>query len=314
MKRFFVHPIVLTALKIVVSIGLLGGLLLYIDVDAVTASFAAANGWYLAAGAGMAAVQLLIHLYRWRYLIRLVDAEISNADVFRSFFVGFMAGFFTPAQVGEFAGRIASHPTVNRSHVIGITLIDKLYWAALTFVIGGTGLAVFAAEQYASSWHFTYRYLITFVLGFIIAVFLSPERVKVVLTLLPERIRQHRFYEMILVIEERFRNRNAWLLFTVTAALYGAILLEYYFLFNAFGPVALGDAMMCAAAVFFVKAVILPVSFGDLGVRESAAVYFLTAVGSSAAVAFNASIVMSFLNVILPTGIGALLVITLRRR
>jgi uncharacterized membrane protein YbhN (UPF0104 family) len=314
MKQFFSHPAVMATAKVIVSIALLTGLLYYIDIRAVVNSFASADVTFLAAGFGLAALQLLIHFYRWRYLLRLIVSGISDREVFTSFFVGFMAGFFTPAQVGEFAGRIASHPNVNKSHVIGITLIDKLYWAALTFVIGGSGLAIFIAENYPEYWQPEYRYLVTFVLGMIIAVFLYPEKVKELLILLPEKIRRHRFYDMIRVIEDVFHNRNAWLLFILTGVLYGVILLEYYFLVNAFGPVPFEDVIMCAASVFFVKAVIIPISFGDLGVRESAAVFFFEKIGFAAAVAFNASIVMSFANVIIPTAIGAVMVTTLRKR
>jgi uncharacterized membrane protein YbhN (UPF0104 family) len=314
MKEFFSRPAITTGLKIVVSFALLAGLIYYIDMDSLRQSYQQADSGFLLAGIAMAGLQLVIHVFRWRYLLRLVTPAISNREVFTSFFVGFMAGFFTPAQLGEFAGRIASHPNVNRSHIIGITLIDKIYWAAMTFVIGGTGIAVFAADHYADHWNPFYRYAVTFVLGLIIAVVLYPEKVKELLTLLPERVRQHRFYEIIQVIESEFHNRNAWMLFTMTAALYGVILLEYYFLINAFTAVSLGDAAMCAAAVFFVKAVILPISFGDLGVRESAAVFFFTTVGASAAAAFSASIIMSFANVIVPTAVGALMVLTIAKK
>jgi uncharacterized protein (TIRG00374 family) len=314
LKQFFSHPVVVNIAKVIISAVLLIGLLYYIDTDSIVTSFANADNTFLIAGFALAALQLVIHFYRWRYLLRLVSREISDREAFTSFFVGFMAGFFTPAQIGEFAGRIASHPSVKKSHIVGITLIDKMYWAALTFVIGGSGIVIFIAEQYPEYWNPLYRYVVTFILGLIIAPFIYPEKVKEVLTLLPEKVRNHRFYEIILVIEEVFHNRNAWMLFTMTGALYGVILLEYYFLVNAFGPVTLNNAVMCGASVFFVKSFIFPISFGDLGVRESAAVYFFVATGTAAAVAFNASIVMSFANVIIPTAIGALLVATLKRK
>ncbi|MCK9408622.1 MAG: flippase-like domain-containing protein [Bacteroidetes bacterium] len=314
MKQFFKHPTVITVAKVIISAALLSGLIYYIDVEAVLVSLSNANIIYLSAGLALAIIQVIIHLYRWRYLLHLISKDITHREAYTSFFVGFMAGFFTPAQLGEFAGRIASHPTVNKSHIVGITLIDKIYWAALTFVIGGTGLVVFIADYYPEYWNPLYRYAVTFVLGIIIVIFLYPEKIKELLQLLPEKVRRHRFYEIIQVIENEFHNRNAWMFFSITGLLYGVILLEYYFLVNAFGTVAFGDAMMCAASVFFVKAVILPISFGDLGIRESAAVFFFEGTGTAAAVAFNASIVMSLANVIIPTAIGALLVTSVKRQ
>ncbi|MFA6457025.1 MAG: lysylphosphatidylglycerol synthase transmembrane domain-containing protein [Bacteroidota bacterium] len=313
MNAFLSHPRVAAVVKMIISIALIVALLYYININAIAESFRNANVFYLSVGFALAILQLFIHVYRWRYLLRLISKDISTGEAMTSFFVGFMAGFFTPAQIGEFAGRIASHPNVNKSHIVGITLVDKLYWAALTFVIGGGGVIVFISNHFEEYWNPLYRYPVTFVLGVIIAVFLYPEKIKEVLKALPEKIRGHRFYEMIQVIEDVFHNKNGWMLFFLTTLLYSVILIEYYFLTNAFQAVGFEDVVMCAASVLFVKAVILPISFGDLGVRESAAVFFFEKVGVIAAVAFNASIVMSFANVIVPTAIGAVLVTKLKR-
>lgn len=314
MKEFFQNPVVSAASKIIVSIALLCGLLYYLDVNAIVESFRNANPYYLTIGLSLATFQLVIHFYRWRYLLRLVTKEISNKETFTSFFVGFMAGFFTPAQIGEFAGRIASHPNVKKSHIIAITVIDKLYFSALTVIVGGTGIAMFISTYYADIWNPWYRYLITSFLAVVIVIFLYPEKIKELLTQLPTSVREHRFYEMIELIENVFHNKNAWVLSSLTLFLYIIILLEYYFLANAFGSVSMTDALICVASVLFVKAIILPISFGDLGVRESTAVFFFRTMGLDTAIAFNASIIMSFANVIVPTAIGALLVMKLKRK
>lgn len=314
MKRLFKNPVVSTIIKGIISIILLIGLLYYLDVKAIEDSFKNANIYYLTIGLSLAVLQLIVHVYRWRYLLRLVAPDISTKEIFTSFFVGFMVGFFTPAQLGEFAGRIASHPNVKKSYIIAITIVDKLYWAALTVIIGGTGLAMFISTYYANIWHPWYRYLMTGVLSIIIVIFLYPEKVKELLKQLPVSIRSHRFYEMIEVVENVFKNKNAWAVSSLTLLLYIIILFEYYFLTNAFGYVSLNDALVCVASVLFVKAIILPISFGDLGVRESSAVFFFTTMGLNTTIAFNASILMSFANVIVPTAIGTLLVLNLKRK
>lgn len=314
MKKFFSNPLIANTLKIIISFVLLSGLLYYLDSKTIVESMARANPYYLTIGLALAIVQLVIHFFRWRYLLRLVAKEISNKETFTSFFVGFMAGFFTPAQLGEFAGRIASHPNVQKSHIIAITIIDKLYWFALTVIVGGTGLSMFVYTYYADIWSPWYRYLITALFSILIVIFLYPEKIKELLLQLPSSIRQHRYYEMVEFIENVFRNKNAWMVSSLTLSLYVVILLEYYFLAMAFGNVSLNDALICVASVLFIKAIILPISFGDLGVRESTAVFFFQTMGLNTAIAFNASIIMSFANVIVPTAIGALLVLQIKRK
>ena len=313
MISFLSRPIIGSVLKVFISALLLWGLIKYIDFNSVLTSFTHADPLFISIGLLLAFFQLVLHFFRWKYLLRLISHEITNSEVFTSLFVGFMAGFFTPAQLGEFAGRIASHPGVNKAHVIGITIIDKLYWTALTIIIGGTGLMIFYSTYFKEYWNPIFGYVGMFFIAAIIIVFLIPERIRTILQLLPKKVREHRFYEVILVIENEFHNKNARVLFGLTALLYSIIMIEFYFLAAAFGSVGFLDALICSASVFFVKAVILPISFGDLGVRESASVFFFLRVGVAAPVAFNASIVMSFANVIFPAAIGAVLVAKLKK-
>lgn len=314
MKAFFTHPVTITLIKIIISAGLISGIIYYIDFQALYVSFLNADTFLLSIGITLAILQLFVHFFRWRYLLRLVSKEITNQEVFTSLFVGFMAGFFTPAQLGEFAGRIASHPTVNRSHIIGITFLDKVYWMILTIVIGGTGLVVFMSVYMTEYWHPGYSIAAGTVIVLLTGLYLTPEYIKLVLQKLPERIRGHRYYEMIIVLEERFHNTQGRVLFGLTGLIYLFILVEYYFLAISFGPVPFTDVLMCGASVFFVKSIFLPISFGDLGIRESAAVFFFERAGSTAAIAFNASIVMSFANIIIPNAIGAVMMLRLKRK
>lgn len=54
----------------------------------------------------------------------------------------------------------------------------------------------------------------------------------------------------------------------------------------------------------FAKTIIPPVSFAELGIREGASVFFLTYFGETQAVAFNASIFLFMINVLLPSLVG----------
>lgn len=313
-KQFFTRPGIVNAGKIIISLSLLWGLLYYLDDESILRSFRNANMLYLFIGLFLALLQLLLFIYRWKYLLHLISQEIPFMEVVSSFFVGVTAGFFTPVQVGEFAGRMASHPDVKKSHIVGMTLIDKLYRAILTFIIGGTGLILYIAEYLPEYWNSAIEYPALVLLVILASTFLFPQKIKQLFPMLPEKIRTHRLYQIIEVIETEFHNKNARILFFLTLVLYLVILMENYFLSLAFGDVALIPVILCVSAVLFIKATILPISFGDLGVRESASVFFYEHAGMAAAVAFNASIVMSFVNVIIPTAIGAILVMRLKRK
>jgi len=59
----------------------------------------------------------------------------------------------------------------------------------------------------------------------------------------------------------------------------------------------------------FAKTIIPPVSLGELGIREGASIFFITALGESASVGFNASIFLFFINVLIPSLIGLILLL-----
>ena len=54
----------------------------------------------------------------------------------------------------------------------------------------------------------------------------------------------------------------------------------------------------------FVKTIIPPITFGELGIREGASVYFLTQMGETASIGFNASILLFIINLLIPALIG----------
>jgi uncharacterized membrane protein YbhN (UPF0104 family) len=61
--------------------------------------------------------------------------------------------------------------------------------------------------------------------------------------------------------------------------------------------------------IIFVKTAIPHISLGELGIREGASVFFLTSFGELPSVAFNASIFLFFINIMLPALVGLLLLI-----
>jgi hypothetical protein len=106
------------------------------------------------------------------------------------------------------------------------------------------------------------------------------------------------------LFEADFSDRSA-LMFTVqTAALFGVIILQYHCFVNAFAPASFQASALCVPIVLFVKSVLLPISIADLGVRESASVFFYLRMGVPAAAALDASLCIFAVNLVLPTVLG----------
>ncbi len=182
------HPRVAVILKVLIGVGLIVALVFYIDIDALRRSVLHANIFFLLIGAVLVLANIGLEFLRWRYLVRLIAAGVSDTDIISSLFIGFSAGFFTPGQVGEHGGRMVTLSTVPAIQVLAVSIIDKLYILAVT-VIGGVIAAclyfVIYLPHYWSPW--LTAVAIAVVLSFL-GVVLYPDLLKRIL-----RVLLHRF-------------------------------------------------------------------------------------------------------------------------
>jgi uncharacterized protein (TIRG00374 family) len=307
-----VHPRVAVILKILVAVGLIVALVVYIDVDALRQSVLHANILYLIIGTVLVVANTGLEFLRWRYLVRLIASGISNKDIFSSLFIGISAGFFTPGQVGEHGGRMVTLSPLPAIQVLAVSIIDKLYNLAVTVIAGVIAAWLYFIiylPQYWTPW--LTAVVIVVVISFLIIV-LYPDLLKQILRVLLHRFRKYRAVSSFLFMKDVFHRRQARFLLILTMLLYIVIILQYHFFVIAFEPVSLGVSALCTANLLFTKSVILPISFSDLGVRESTAIFFFSRAGVSAASAFNASICIFFVNIFFPSLLGSLLILRIK--
>ena len=120
------HSVLVFMLKTAAGAVLLAGLVWYVDIHALIASVQTARPGFLAAGAGLAVINIGLQFARWKFLLRLTRVRADNASVFASLAAGFTAGFFTPGQIGEIGGRLFGNlPLVKEyfSLVIGAIIV-----------------------------------------------------------------------------------------------------------------------------------------------------------------------------------------------
>jgi uncharacterized membrane protein YbhN (UPF0104 family) len=300
--------------KVLVSICLLGGLFWYVDLEAVMRSLKHADPRFLVLGLLLVIPNVGLQFYRWRYLLRLISPGVTNSDVLTSLFVGFSAGFFTPAQVGEFGGRLANLRELRGSHIIGLSLVDRLYVLALTLLCGGAAISFFCSWYLPEYWSAVYSVAVTIILLIVLLLAFVPSAAKRALALLPEKIRTHRFFGVVEIFETTFHAPQARSLVLQTTAFMFVIVLQYHLFLNAFEPAGFIHSALCAPAILFVKSFFLPISIGDLGVRETTAVFFYSRTGISSAAALNASLCVFAANVLLPSILGAVYILKLKPR
>lgn len=255
---------------------------------------------------------LALRAMKWGYLLRQVKPSASTAEILNTLLVGFTFAVVTPGQLGEL-GRAFFITGRPRLELIGISIIDKLY-NLLPIILGGSlGLLLLPGLILDGN---TYLFwssciLVAILWGALILLLLSPRWVRDLLYAVNVMLPYRDKIKVLLSGLDPIKIRQSMTLTTLGVLHYLVSILQYYLLVLSFQQVGLFDAFRASSATLFVKAA-LPISIGGLGVGETASVGFFKLFEVQQAAAFNSSVMLFSMNVLLPALIGFLILLKLR--
>ena len=260
--------------------------------------------FWLAFAAALVIPNLIVQWYRWHFLLKLIQPDIRLSESISSFFGGVTAGSVTPGRLGEF-GRALFLKKVNRLQALGLMLIDKIYAMAPVIIGGVWGIALLFFDQ---TNYRLFVFLPVVFIGLIItlAIVLLVRHPSVIRSFLYQITVLLPFRDkMKLVLEslDKFGKTQARPFFIYSSIFYVIYILQFCFLGFAFQSMDFTAALSATMSTMFAKAM-LPISFGDLGIREGASIYFFMQFGVSKVTAFNAALLLFILNVFIPSIIG----------
>lgn len=302
------------ALKLGLAAAALAGLAHVVAWGALAeAARAASAGWAVAALA-LLPLNVGLEAYRFHRLLRASGAGPPHGlgATFAAVVGAYPLGLLTPGRVGDYAGRALYLPGWAPATTAALTFAERTATLACCLAGGGVALALRLARQDVAAgwtWVLVGAVAAAAALG---ALVLRPRLAERLLgTLLPfRRLRP------ALAALGAVPPREALALVGLSALRYVVFSAQFVLLLRAFAPggawaaAEWGAAASGVALVFLAKSAVPSVTLGDLGVREGAAVYFLAAFGGAAA--FNASLGLFAVNLLLPALAGLPLVARLR--
>ncbi|MBN2030958.1 flippase-like domain-containing protein [bacterium] len=247
---------------------------------------------------------LFIQWYRWFFLLKLVNPQITVLESFSSYFGGFTIGMITPGRIGE-VSRGLFLKDIDKLKAVGMVFIDKLYSVAIIFIGGVWGIAILLSHL--SGWVsfivwpiFTMSLLIT---SLILIFITRPHGLKSILyhlsLMLPYRDKTRRFIRCF----DPFGKRESHILFMLSFLMYFIYILQFCFLALAFQNLPFVALFSSTTSTLFAKT-LLPFSLADLGIREGASIYFFSQFQVEKVTAFDSSILLFAINILIPTFIG----------
>lgn len=297
-------------LKLLVAAAVMVMLLKRVNIHELLTAFSSANMYCISIALVLLIPNIYIQYFKWHYLVRLVKPDVSNQETFNSLLAGFTFGFITPGRLGEF-GRaffIKDCPWVK---VLGMALMDKLFSLAVVIFWGAIGLMFFVGRQL---YIYTLVPIIVFTLITLIVIYsilLRPEIIRSFLYSLNIILPFREKIKTLMSSLDNFHRTQAMNLLLLSVGFYFIFFLQFYILICAFQPSPVLPSFLAIASVMIVKS-LLPISFGDLGIRESAAIFFLGRIGVPEATAFNASILLFVINLLIPSIVGLILLLKYR--
>jgi uncharacterized protein (TIRG00374 family) len=283
--------------------GLLGVALLillfqYVSVADVLDSILKARFEYLAGAGVLMIANLATQVLKWRYFVRLRNPEISNTEAVASFFFGMTLGTVTPGQIGEFGGRVLGHGSLPAGRIIGLTLVDRLQ---MICVLGSAGIISLTVLFHFGVILTAFAVIPT---GLVfIYLFFNPHVVTRLVSRLKFRWVKRAVVQDFLEAIAAFRSKQLLVSFLFSITFYVVVFSQMYLLLNSFSEVELADALLGFAAMMFLKALV-PISLGDLGIREASSVYFYSLRGIASTTSLSASLLLFVINILIPSIIG----------
>jgi uncharacterized membrane protein YbhN (UPF0104 family) len=248
---------------------------------------------------------------KWRLMVRPFYPELKPLPATLAVFAGMAAGVFTPNRIGEYAGRILFLKEGKRIEAIMATFVDRICQLFVTLL---TGLLALLALWLLADRHLPEQILgdpvsqgvflfLSIVLGGISFVMLViPRRFA---ALIPVRWNRAAWVRKARFALQNLEMRLVGKVLGLAAIRYFVFSFQYVLLMYAFGyEGSMVEGFWMVSLIFLGKSVLPVMGILELGAREAVALVVMTAFGAAEATAIGSTLVLYFINILLPTLLG----------
>lgn len=291
-------------LKSIVTLGVLVAIVVTVDLSDLWQAVQHARWTGILAALLLLPVNLLLDGWVWSRLLDAVDGTFRPRRIATAVLSGLALGFWTPARVGEYAGRAFSFPNADAWSVSLSVFAQRMVDMAVGVSVG---LVFLVGTMLSGSVPSTFSWLAAGGIGLctggiLTALAIRPNLVHRAaehwLATYPDLLPRTRFFAQLSGGQRRD-------VFLGSIARYLVFMGQFVCLAWAIQPSApLFLLFMAAGLTFYVKYLIPSLTFLDLGIREGGAVFFFQVLGLGAAAGLTAALLLFSINVLLPAAIG----------
>ena len=291
-------------LQTVLTLGGLAALVWVVDASALVASLRSAQWAWVGAAGLLLPLNLWLDGWVWQRLLGPVEGTVSGRNVAKGVLSGLALGFWTPARLGEYAGRAFSiadaDPWTVSVSVFVQRMVDMLAGVSI-------GLALLLGALWIEAIPTTFPWILAALLGAGTTALLGLGLLRPAL-LHRLAIRMDRWDGSVsdrTAFLTRLSSRDRAVVLGGSLSRYLVFTTQFGLLGLAFGaPASLAALTSAVGLTFYVKYLTPSLTLLDLGIREGGAVLFFQMFGLGAAAGLNAAVLLFAINVILPAAAG----------
>jgi uncharacterized protein (TIRG00374 family) len=304
--------VIILFIKIFIAAGMLVYLITSADFKNIISGIRQADLALLSIAFALSILNICLQYLKWRVTCKSILGETKKSKILTSLFYGLSAGIITPFRIGEYFGRAIVFKDKPFLQVTVATLLDKFFPFLIMTFFGSISAILFIHFYFGVTVYLTVSlFIVVFLLFYIFFLLIVNE--KFWNNFLFSGVRKSKRLSNILEKLKAFQNLDRKYLtkmLVISFLFYGCFIIQYAVLVMAFSLHNNFPAYLWAGnLIIFVKTVIPPISFGELGIREGASIYFLSFMNEQASVGFNASIFLFVINLLIPAVIGAVLLL-----
>ncbi len=274
--------------------------------------FSGANWLYTAVCLLLLLPNFFIQFLRWRYLLKIAFPDVKDAMVLKSLLFGTTLGFITPGNLGELA-RALYFKNHDRWVIAGLNVIDKFSGIIVFLTFGLLSFNYILLAKFTWRPYIGYPVLVLDTLFIILLwiITLHPAWFQRIKRVVNEKSYVAQKLIRIISALDNLKRRDINIVLGLSTAWFFIIILQYQAAILVFQKVPFYQTLIAISATLFTK-VILPVSIGDLGIREGASVYYYSLFGIPRPAAFNGAFLIFLINFLIPALTGSYFVFRLR--
>lgn len=242
---------------------------------------------------------------KWQILAKKIEV-ISFSKAYQSVLVGLSLGFITPANVGDFTGKIWYLKSKNKSETVGTILLGNGIQFYVSLIFGVISYIIIWQKSISVFDHIIFGLLIfALVLGILVYV----KRFKLIDFLQKKSwLKNYKNHLNAFVL---FNLKEISTLFLWSILRYLTFSLQFVLMLWLFEvKINLIYLWAISCLVFLFKTIIPAINFmSDLGVREYTAMYFFSLFSVNITSVISATFCLWLLNILLPVSVGGLLIL-----